>query len=94
MECMYNVYTWSTQLSSRLAAGALLVAAEAAEGHGHQHRRTSPDDLVARSVRRLEEDCRYHGELFSDPSALLLRRRTEALGLPHCLAELGELYLL
>ena len=90
MECMYNVYTWSTQLSSRLAAGALLVAAEAAEGHGHQHRRTSPDDLVARSVRRLEEDCRYHGELFSDPSAVLLRGRIEALGLPHCLVELGE----
>ena len=57
MEVMYNVYTWSTQLSSRLAAGALLLAAEGAEGH----KRTNPDDLVARALKQLTADCRYHG---------------------------------
>ena len=57
MEVMYNVYTWSTQLSSRLAAGALLLAAEGAEGH----KRTNLDDLVARALKQLTADCRYHG---------------------------------
>ena len=30
------------------------------------------------------------GELFCEPSAILVLRRIEALGLPHNLAELGE----
>ena len=30
------------------------------------------------------------GELFNEPSSALVLRRIEALGLPHCLAELGE----
>ena len=66
MEVMYNIYTWSTQLSSRLAAGALLVVAEAAEGH----KRTNPDDLVSRAVKQLITDCRYHGARLSPHRAV------------------------
>jgi len=66
MEVMYNIYTWSTQLSSRLAAGALLVVAEAAEGH----KRTNPDDLVSRAVKQLNADCRYHGARLSPHRAV------------------------
>ena len=75
MEVMYNIYTWSTQLSSRLAAGALLVVAEAAEGH----KRTNPDDLVSRAVKQLNADCRYHGARLSPrPSRTPSRSRVYA----------------
>ena len=85
MGVMYNVDTWSTQLSSRLAGGALLLEAEAAEGH----KRTNPEELVARAVKALEADARYHHEIFAEPTSRLVLSRIEQLGLPHVLHELG-----
>ena len=86
MEVMYNIDTWATQLSSRLANGKALLAAELAEGH----KRTNPEDLVSRAVKRLNDDCRYHKELFDEPSARVVFESIEALGLPHSLNALGE----
>ena len=79
---LYNVDTWSMQLSSRLRSGALLLEAEAAEGtpHGTQqhqktHQRTSPDELVRRALKAIDADTRYYREVFAEAASSAPRGR-------------------
>ena len=74
---LYNVDTWSMQLSSRLRSGALLLEAEAAEG---THQKTSPDELVRRALKAIDADTRYHREVFAEAASFARQGRKSVGG--------------
>jgi ABC-type arginine transport system ATPase subunit len=62
MELMYNVDAWSTQLVVRVSSGQLLLTS-GIEG--------TREDVLTRVLKRLDEDMRYHSELFDEPTSAL-----------------------
>jgi len=79
MELMYNVDAWSTQLVVRVSSGQLLLTS-GIEG--------TREDVLSRVLKRLEEDVRYHSELFDEPTSRLILSRIDEMGLPHSLLAL------
>ena len=77
---MYNVDAWSTQLVVRVGSGQLLLTS-GVEG--------TREDVLARVLKRIEEDVRYYAELFEDPTSALILSRIEGMGLPNSLRALG-----
>ena len=80
MELMYNVDAWSTQLVVRVGSGQLLLTS-GVEG--------TREDVLTRVLKRIEEDMKYHTELFDDPTSALILSRIEQMGLPNSLRPLG-----
>ena len=76
MELMYNVDAWSTQLVVRVSSGQLLLTS-GIEG--------TREDVLTRVLKRLDEDMRYHSELFDEPTSRLIMSRINEMGLPHSL---------
>jgi len=79
MELMYNVDAWSTQLVVRVGSGQLLLTS-GIDG--------TREDVLSRVLKRLEEDTRYHSELFDEPTSRLILQRIDDMGLPHSLQAL------
>ena len=46
-----------------------------------------------RTLRRIDEDMRYHSELFDEPTSALILSRIETMGLPNTLRALGSTLL-
>ena len=84
MELMYNVDAWSTQLVVRVGSGQLLLTA-GIEG--------TREDVLNRVLKRMEEDVRYHSELFDEPTSALILTRIETMGLPNTIRALGNTLL-
>ena len=84
MELMYNVDAWSTQLVVRVGSGQLLLSS-GIEG--------TKEDIMDRTLRRIDEDMRYHSELFDEPTSALILSRIETMGLPNTLRALGSTLL-
>jgi len=80
MELMYNVDAWSTQLVVRVGSGQLLLTS-GIEG--------TREDVLARVLKRIDDDVRYHSELFDEATSKLIVTRIDAMHLPHSLRELG-----
>jgi hypothetical protein len=81
MELMYNVDAWSTQLVVRVGSGQLLLTT-GIEG--------TREDVLTRVLRRIDDDMRYHAELFDEPTSQLILTRIERMGLPNTLRALGD----
>ena len=81
MELMYNVDAWSTQLVVRVGSGQLLLTS-GVEG--------TREDVLTRVLKRIEEDMKYHAELFADPTSALILSRIEDMGLPNTLRALDS----
>ena len=46
--------------------------------------------VLTRVLKRIEEDVRYHSELFDEPTSALILSRIESMGLPNTLRALGS----